>query len=199
MEPLQLDPGEYSGTYKLIGGHSSLDLVNTLSWPATEREHDWLDTPANARRWAEAVGLEPFDLEVTDLAEFHLVRSVLRGVFQPLAICEEPIAEAMDPFQKLVSETVQRRRLDVARRTWVWMGSDNPRHLLDPVVFDAAALIVEGDPARLKSCGECGWVFEDQTRNRSRRWCDMADCGSRSKARSYYHRHRGPGDSDQVG
>lgn len=35
----------------------------------------------------------------------------------------------------------------------------------------------------LKICGNplCRWVFIDRSRNRSRRWCDMAACGNRAK------------------
>lgn len=35
----------------------------------------------------------------------------------------------------------------------------------------------------LRICGNplCRWVFVDRSRNRSRRWCDMAACGNRAK------------------
>ena len=36
----------------------------------------------------------------------------------------------------------------------------------------------------------CGWLFLDQTRNHSRRWCDMASCGNQHKARRHYARVR---------
>jgi len=32
----------------------------------------------------------------------------------------------------------------------------------------------------------CGWLFVDGSKNHSRRWCDMRDCGNRAKVR----RHR---------
>jgi predicted RNA-binding Zn ribbon-like protein len=31
--------------------------------------------------------------------------------------------------------------------------------------------------------GGCGWLFLDRSRNRSRRWCTMEDCGAHAKAR----------------
>lgn len=45
---------------------------------------------------------------------------------------------------------------------------------------------------RLKACrGEdCRWVFVDSSRNTSRRWCDMAGCGNRSKSAAFRVRHR---------
>lgn len=48
---------------------------------------------------------------------------------------------------------------------------------------------------RLKACrgDDCRWVFVDNSRNTSRRWCDMAGCGSRAKAASFRVRRRTAG------
>jgi len=47
---------------------------------------------------------------------------------------------------------------------------------------------------RLRACpveeGGCGWLFLDHSRNRSRRWCAMEDCGSQAKARRLTARRR---------
>ncbi len=66
------------------------------------------------------------------------------------------------------------------------------RPSIDGVV--ARLVIAVGDAAaggvldRLKSCRHCRWVFHDTSKNRSGRWCSMAACGSRSKARAYRRR-----------
>src|ERR1700682_6122800 len=54
-------------------------------------------------------------------------------------------------------------------------------------VFTAMA---EPDWTRLKLCDShtCRWVFYDQSRNHSSRWCSMADCGNRSKAKRFRQR-----------
>jgi predicted RNA-binding Zn ribbon-like protein len=36
--------------------------------------------------------------------------------------------------------------------------------------------------------GGCGWLFVDESRNGSRRWCSMKDCGNRAKARRHYRK-----------
>ena len=43
------------------------------------------------------------------------------------------------------------------------------------------------DWRRLKLCGAdtCRWVFYDRSKNRSSRWCTMASCGNRAKARRF--------------
>ncbi|MBL7260109.1 CGNR zinc finger domain-containing protein [Actinoplanes sp. LDG1-01] len=46
--------------------------------------------------------------------------------------------------------------------------------------------------ARFKACRalDCGWVFVDTSRNGSRRWCDMGDCGNRAKGAAFRARAR---------
>jgi predicted RNA-binding Zn ribbon-like protein len=36
----------------------------------------------------------------------------------------------------------------------------------------------------------CGWLFVDISKNHSRRWCDINDCGNRAKQRRYQQRAR---------
>lgn len=57
-----------------------------------------------------------------------------------------------------------------------------------------AGSMIDGRWARLKICPgiHCGWVFYDGSRNRTGRWCSMAVCGGRAKARTHYRR-RGRG------
>ena len=57
----------------------------------------------------------------------------------------------------------------------------------------AGRLVVSPRLARVRACAasDCGWWFVDDTKNRSRRWCDMKLCGNRAKAREYYRQHRG--------
>ena len=62
--------------------------------------------------------------------------------------------------------------------------------LLGPVVWSAAELLTSGKTDQVKCCASetCGWLFLDNTKNHSRRWCDMADCGSHAKAKRYYRK-----------
>ncbi|MFN8161240.1 MAG: CGNR zinc finger domain-containing protein [Solirubrobacterales bacterium] len=65
--------------------------------------------------------------------------------------------------------------------------------------FEAALLLAvagaqeRGTWARLKACpaADCRWAFYDRSRNRSRTWCSMEECGNRSKTRSYRARVSG--------
>ncbi len=48
-------------------------------------------------------------------------------------------------------------------------------------------LQAQGAWPRLKACTDegCQWAFYDTTRNRSRTWCSMEECGNREKTRRY--------------
>jgi hypothetical protein len=43
---------------------------------------------------------------------------------------------------------------------------------------------------RLKQCDneQCQWLFIDQSKNRSRHWCESASCGNRQRVRRFRHR-----------
>ena len=64
--------------------------------------------------------------------------------------------------------------------------------MLWPLAQSAAALLTSADLSRIKQCGsdECGWLFYDTSRNRSRHWCDMKDCGNIAKVRRFRQRQR---------
>jgi predicted RNA-binding Zn ribbon-like protein len=59
------------------------------------------------------------------------------------------------------------------------------------VTAAAVSLLKDFPAARIKTCAarDCGWTFVDQSKNRSRRWCDMAVCGNLAKARHYRARN----------
>lgn len=65
-----------------------------------------------------------------------------------------------------------------------------PERMMWPVVYSAVALLTDELSARLRRCGgdKCTWLFIDESKNRSRRWCDMRVCGNRAKSRAHYRR-----------
>jgi predicted RNA-binding Zn ribbon-like protein len=76
---------------------------------------------------------------------------------------------------------------------WVW----DPRRdleaaILGPITLSALSLIMEKDLSRTKRCKnkQCGWLFFDATKNRSRRWCEMRVCGNRAKVRAARQRKK---------
>jgi predicted RNA-binding Zn ribbon-like protein len=73
---------------------------------------------------------------------------------------------------------------------WEEMGSNLDAPLW-PLIRSAAELLTS-DLSRLRQCGgeECGWFFLDTSRNHSRQWCDMKDCGNLAKVRRFRERQQ---------
>ena len=54
---------------------------------------------------------------------------------------------------------------------------------------------IEGEFCRFKACKGCGWAFYDESRNGSKKWCDMGLCGTRSKMKAYRERKKALGQA----
>ena len=89
-----------------------------------------------------------------------------------------------------------RRGAEGGRVAVAWQDEPRLDRPLWPLALDAVELFtgnchgVQLD--RLKQCpGEdCGWLFLDTSRNGSRQWCDMRDCGNIAKVRRFRQRLR---------
>ncbi|HRP06873.1 MAG TPA: CGNR zinc finger domain-containing protein [Gemmatimonadales bacterium] len=98
----------------------------------------------------------------------------------------------LDTLNDLLSRAAGLRGITPAVRGYGWGWRRDPGSLLVelfPVAWSAAAVLTSADRHRLKLCDGCGLLFLDQSRNRSRRWCDMRSCGNRHKQQG--HRKRG--------
>ena len=73
---------------------------------------------------------------------------------------------------------------------WSWPEADSLEAPLWPVAHASAELLTDGPLERLRRCANCRWLFLDQSKNRSRRWCSMDDCGTAVKKRRYVERRR---------
>ena len=76
---------------------------------------------------------------------------------------------------------------------WDWIGREaSLDRMLWSIAQSGAEFLTKGDLSRLRECGgkECGWLFEDTSRNRSRQWCHMQDCGNLAKVRRFRTRLR---------
>jgi predicted RNA-binding Zn ribbon-like protein len=91
----------------------------------------------------------------------------------------------------MMGSALAHRRLALRGRqlAWDWPFETDLGSVFWPVIPAAVDLLMSAELARLKICGGCGWLFLDSSKNHSRRWCRMSDCGNLAKVRS--HRERG--------
>jgi predicted RNA-binding Zn ribbon-like protein len=194
--------------FKLAGGHPALDFINTVhNWTMPE-PHDYLGDFADAIRFGETAGLltradlsclprRALNIELTRLGE---LRGLLKRIFQARLSGQAPsttdlgklsayLAEAARAT-RLVAATQARRSSLVPMRREIVAEQAGPALLRLRIVEAAVALLVSDAMHRVKTCPACGWFFLDVSKNRSRRWCSMATCGSVAKARRYYRRSK---------
>jgi predicted RNA-binding Zn ribbon-like protein len=74
------------------------------------------------------------------------------------------------------------------------IGTAPELQIQDRAAAAAMEFLLTADYERLRRCppaeGGCGWLVLDLSRNGSRRWCQMADCGSAAKSRRLTERRR---------
>ncbi|BCY07432.1 CGNR zinc finger domain-containing protein [Actinoplanes sp. L3-i22] len=74
------------------------------------------------------------------------------------------------------------------------VGTDPAWMIPDRLADALVDLVRTADRSRLRTCpldeGGCGWLFLDRSRNGTRRWCSMEDCGTHVKARRLTERRR---------
>ena len=70
---------------------------------------------------------------------------------------------------------------------WVAGAEDDLARILWEIGRAAGRLLLSPRISRVRSCAAdtCGWWFVDDTKNRSRRWCDMKICGNREKIKRF--------------
>lgn len=165
------------------------DFVNT---EIPEWSRDDLGTPGELGAWlASRRLLTPGSRPgVADLETAHALRAALRslalvnttGLAPPdAARTEIDAALRALPFAIALDD----RGTPCARP--VPAGVPGALAALVAIVLDA---VREGTWPRLKACRKqsCGWVFFDQSRNRSSNWCSMGICGNRTKTAAYRRR-----------
>lgn len=193
-------------TFLFRGGDLALDFCNTLSADATDRLTDYAQLVSWSRQRGIVTGpearrlLDEASSDPDAAREVHRAALALRDAAVRLftAIAQERSGSRQD-LQLLNSwlpRALQWLRIGAGKEgyAWEWEGSRALERMLFPVVRAAADLLTHPERlARVRACASdsCGWLFVDTTKNRSRRWCDMADCGNRAKVRRHYARTRG--------
>lgn len=192
---------------RLDGGRPCLNFINTVHRRPVEPGDEYLHTLDDFLDWLVHAGiLPPGDRsrlgrggdDSGELLERVLdLRERLHRVFGPVARGGTPAARDMASLSAIVSRARGRQVLEWANGNAQWR-TPVPQapdiSLTDPLVIDTAELLTTGRLDRVRECDPsegCGWLFEDTSRNGSRRWCSMDTCGSAAKARAWYHRQRG--------
>ncbi len=194
-----------AGSVSLIGGALCLDFVNTVGDIKSEHPYEHLTNYSDLVAWSKHAGIltprlaqhliqtaAQHPAEATAVYQRALtLRAALYRTFaarlaeykprtSDLAVLNETLAEAMSHAHIVTAENGY---------AWDWTGMENDlAQMLYPIARSAADILTSDNLARVRECedDECGWLFVDTSKNHSRRWCSMDDCGNRAKARRHY-------------
>jgi predicted RNA-binding Zn ribbon-like protein len=193
-------------TVPLAGGHLALDFVNTVGGlrdeppsPFDELLDDYQDiaiwcarlgvvTERQARSLRAAANRDERAAERALRRTKEVRDDLLYPIFRALADGAKPPPELLDRLRDLECKALAEARL--APGGWSWPPPVELTDPLRPIVHAAVELLSDGPLDRLKTCGNCRWIFLDQSRNRSRRWCSMEECGTQMKRARYVERRR---------
>jgi predicted RNA-binding Zn ribbon-like protein len=196
-----------AGSLKLLGGRLCLDFINTLDWRGTDTPQEFLNTFDDLVSWSRHAGIcsqqdtrklklmaEQSNADAKKALNQALkLRETIYRLFAAGIVNKNPLKEDLAIFNKNLSRSMQDSQITRTKDGYAWDITRNRTKLnwiLNPIIRSAAEILVSDERSKVKACADsaCGWLFIDVSRNRSRRWCDMQDCGNRAKASRFYRK-----------
>ncbi|MCA8000623.1 CGNR zinc finger domain-containing protein [Burkholderia metallica] len=183
----------------------SIDFANTLYWRGCESPTETFGTMDDLLAWCREQAGVPAGFaqaccargeaedEPTMLARALALREALYRLFHAQAEQREPHADDLALLGGFLAEAAPRVALVRIDGGYAWRIGDRGATLaglLSPVLWSAIDLLGGVRLAKVKRCAndECQWLFIDDSKNGSRRWCSMSSCGNRAKAYRHYHK-----------
>lgn len=196
--------------FTFMSGWLALDFSNTLDQDFEGVNIERLNHYADLVGWAQQANLiseaRAHDLMAAGerspneaqnvLARAVELRGVIYRIFSAVSAGRTPPPNDIDELNVVLNDAARWLRVDAQPDGgfgWALAKSGQLDEVLWPVAWSAAQLLVSDLLERVHECNNdrCTWMFIDETRNHSRRWCSMEGCGNRMKARRHYRRAKG--------
>ena len=157
--------------------------------------HEQLQDPNTLQAWLVANGLMDASdsADEADLKHAIAVREAMRGLIGGNSgVRVYPIDLAT--LTKAAGESRLRMRFGPDGRPRLEPEASGAVGAIGRLVATLYAAMQEEGWERLKLFGSdpCRWVFYDRSKNQSSRWCKMASCGNREKARRFRAKNTSP-------
>jgi predicted RNA-binding Zn ribbon-like protein len=196
--------------FELNAGRLCLDFTNTVRGRPLSDKIELINSYTELLSWSrQATILTPGETEaLAEMARQHpraaadalaqalSLREALYGLFSARAAGLPAPPADLHTINKAIGKAMARAGLTMSTGggfEWSWpgvpLGLDRVQWW---VARSAVEVLTSSDLTGVRECGgyDCGRLFVDGTKNRNRRWCDMASCGNRAKGRRYYDRRR---------
>jgi len=186
----------------------AIEFANTVAWRGSapaESLHRigdviaWLSAnkamqpPAMAelQQWFDAHSAE----STLVFNEVIRLRENIYRLLSSAASSTDTTSEDFHQLNKALNDAAPRALLERTADAFGWRIEARPTAvgILAPVLWSAADILVGPDSGRVRTCANegCRWLFLDDSKNGSRRWCSMQACGNRAKAHRHYLRKKG--------
>ncbi len=186
---------------RLVGGRPALDFVNTIHDRFRRPIEDHIRDPERYLGWAQRAGLmgrsEVRRVNTTggvtesNLTEVRRLREQAYEVFVAHIQRRPPDRAALAGLDAWIQRAWRAQTLTMKERAVQMEWRDDAIDAMLPlrrIALDALDILQTVPQERLKACAaeaKCGWLFVDDSKNNSRRWCSMDMCGTDAKMRRY--------------
>lgn len=185
-----------------------LDFANTRYWRGTGEPTETLASLDDVFTWMEkAGGLDATTVEdlksrwprgqgdAETFADVIALREALYRTFSSVARHEDPHTDDLTLLNRALAAAPKRAELVSKEGTFLWRVEKleaTIADLLTPVLWTAGDMIAEPRRDRVRLCAndKCVWLFLDDSKSGTRRWCDMKACGNRAKAHRHYEKKK---------
>ena len=188
---------DFANTVRARPSSDRLDLVDTYDDLLVWARHATILTPGEAAVLADAAR-QGARAAADALSQARALRESMYAVFSARAAGLPASPADLQTLNRAIGRAMAHGGLTAAGSRFEWGWPDTAPGL-DRVSWwvarSAAELLTSPDLTFVRECAsyDCGWLFMDTTKNRSRRWCDMRICGNRAKSRRHYERRRAAG------
>jgi len=194
----------------LKSGHPILEFTNTVSNHASEHPGETLFDYTDLISWMKTVGLleeeqakglarkgvaQP-DASMAVFAKSLELRESIYRIFVAETKGKSPAESDLALLNSVLAQLTSGAQIGQAsgRFVWQWNFDENAFEApLSILALSAVDLLTSENVKWVGQCADeegCGWLFVDTSKNHSRRWCDINDCGNRAKQRRYQQRVR---------
>jgi predicted RNA-binding Zn ribbon-like protein len=172
-----------------------IEFANSEWYDGRGNLEDRFRDPAWRREFLDRWNLTPArSLDEAAVRALIGLRSAIRSIVERLRLGRLPAERDLGRINAALAAYPVRFRLSVnGRASELGIASSaarDVRSIAGEIALSTARFLAEGEIDRLKMCDNdgCRWVFHDDTKNRSRRWC--GPCGNVDKVRRFRERQR---------
>ena len=194
----------------LKSGHPVLEFTNTVSNHAREHPGEQLFNCEDLFAWMGKVGLmraaqvELLKRKVATQPEESAgiftksleLREAIYRIFVAKTKAKSPADRDLMILNSVLAPLTSDAQIVYRSGGFEWGWNFDENALDAPLWILALSAVDLLTSEHLKLVGQCadeegcGWLFVDTSKNHSRRWCDINDCGNRAKQRRYQQRVR---------